>query len=170
MLIRHLHRVFHLLAAGLLLMATTAHAGSLTDFDGTAKSFADYTGKGKWVVVMFWASDCHICNKEAHQYVAFHNKHKDTDAIVLGVSSDGMVNKTAAQQFIEEHKVNFPNLIGTLEDVAAMYYELTGDFWVGTPTIAIYNPEGKFRGASPGAIPPSILEEFMSKEELASND
>lgn len=160
--------IYHILAAGLLILATSAHAGGLTDFNGTPKSFADYTGNGKWLVVMFWASDCHVCNKEAHEYVAFHSKHKDTDATVLGISSDGLDNKAAAQRFIDEHKVNFPNLIGSLEDVAALYYETIGDFWVGTPTFLIFDPDGKIRAAQVGAVPTAILEDFISQNSIVS--
>ncbi|MCK4744061.1 MAG: TlpA family protein disulfide reductase [Sulfuriflexus sp.] len=147
----------------LLLSASLANAGPLTDLDGTAASINDYTGKDKWLVVMFWASDCHICNKEAHQYVDMHARHKDGNINVLGVTTDGMENKAAAQVFITENKLNFPNLIGSLEDIAGMYYDLTGNQWVGTPTFFIYNPEGKLRIADAGAIPAKLIEEFIEE-------
>lgn len=147
----------------LLLSINLAHAGPLTDFDGNPASINDYTGNGKWLVVMFWASDCHICSKEAHQYVALHERHKDGNISVLGVSTDGMQNKDAAQTFIKEHKLNFPNLIGSLEDIAGMYYDLTGNHWIGTPTFFIYNPEGKLRIADAGAIPAQMIEDFIDE-------
>ena len=81
---------------------------ALYDFKGEASSIDDFAGEGKWLVVMFWASDCHVCNMEAHQYVDFHFVHSDKDATVLGVSLDGMANKVAAEEFIKKHKINFP--------------------------------------------------------------
>jgi len=34
------------------------------DLNGNIRTVDDYIGKGKWVLVMIWASDCHICNEE----------------------------------------------------------------------------------------------------------
>ena len=107
-----------------------------TDFDGKAKNIGEYAGKGKWLVVMLWASDCLVCNQEAHQYVDFHKLHKDKDAQVLGISLDGAAKKSDAQEFVLRHKVNFPNLIGEPMDIASMYQERTGNTWIGiTPNI-----------------------------------
>jgi len=153
-----------LFMTSLLLFASAfAQAGVLTDFSGAPRSIEDYTGNDKWLVVMFWASDCHICGKEAPEYVAFHNKHKDDNAHVLGVTIDGLANKAAAQGFVDEHALNFPNLIGNAEDIGGMYYELTGEFWVGTPTFFIYDPSGKLRAAQAGAVPAEILEKFIAE-------
>lgn len=153
-----------LLLASLLLFASAiTQAGILTDFSGKSSSISDYTGNGKWLVVMFWGSDCHICGKEAPEYVSFHSKNKDGNAHVLGISIDGLANKAAAQGFVDEHQLNFPNLIGTGEDIAAMYYELTGEFWVGTPTFFIYDPKGELRAAQAGAVPAEILENFIAE-------
>jgi len=147
----------------LLLSINLANASALTDLDGNAASINDYAGKGKWLVVMFWASDCHICNKEAHQYVDMQERHKDGNINVLGITTDGLTNKAAAKAFIKEHKLNFPNLIGSLEDIAGMYYNLTGNQWIGTPTFFIYNPEGKLGVADAGAIPAKIIEDFIAE-------
>jgi len=160
------------LLAGLFLLlgSNLVSAGPLTDMDGNPASISDYSGNGKWLVVMFWAADCHICNKEAHQYVDMQARHKDGNINVLGITTDGLANKTAAANFISEHKLNFPNLIGSLEDIAGMYYELTGNHWIGTPTFFIYNPAGKLRVADAGAIPAQIIEDFIAENSVASNN
>jgi len=159
------NKIIKLLAVLLLFVVTSfASAGPLTDFNGKAASLSDYSGKGKWLVVMFWASDCHICNKEAHQYVDLQKRNEDDgDIQMLGISVDGLANKAAAQAFVDEHKLNFPNLIGSLEDVAGMYYDLTGNQWIGTPTFFIYTPEGKLRIADAGAIPVRLIEDFIEE-------
>jgi len=46
-----------------LMLLSGVHAGELADFDGNPKAISDYSGKGKWLVVMIWASDCHVCNR-----------------------------------------------------------------------------------------------------------
>jgi len=132
------------------------------------KSIADYTGKGKWLVVMLWASDCHVCNQEAHQYIKFHQDRVNKDAQVLGISLDGVAKKNDAQEFIKRHQVNFPNLIGEPEKIATMYQELTGDTWIGTPSFMVYTPKGELLGAQAGAVPVPVIESFIERESAAT--
>ncbi|MDH3947455.1 MAG: TlpA family protein disulfide reductase [Gammaproteobacteria bacterium] len=143
-------------------------AGALQDFDGQSKSISDFAGKGKWLVVMIWASDCHICNQEAYAYVDFHFAHADDDAQVLGITIDGQAKKADAQKFIERHKVNFPSLIGEPADVAQLFSELTGVYFVGTPAFLIYDPSGKLRVQQVGAVPPELIENFIKQNTTAS--
>lgn len=162
-----------LFLAGLMLLVTLAPAAAtaatpLKDFDGTAKTIEQYTGHGKWLVVMLWASDCAVCNREVHEYVAFHKQHHDKDARMLGVSLDGDAKKADAQSFLKRHNVNFPSLIGEPLSVAAMYQNLTGDTWVGTPSFMVYTPDGKLLGAQAGAVPVSVIESFMQRESAGA--
>ncbi len=153
----------------LYLGAAVAHASTLTDLDGNPASIEDYAGKGKWLVVMFWASGCHICNEEAHQYVAMQARHKEDGNIqVLGITTDGLANKEAALAYINEHQLNFPNLTGTLEGISGIYYDLIGDYFLGTPTFLIFTPEGKIRAAQGGAVPAENIEKFIKKNTVAS--
>ena len=138
-------------------------AAGLTTFKGEAKEIEDFTGKGKWVLVMFWASDCHICNKEAHQYVDFHLAHSDEDAVVLGISLDGKSRYKEAEKFISKHNIDFPNLIGEPEIVAREYSKHSQQRWVGTPSFLLFNPKGEILAAQAGAVPPEIVENFMKK-------
>jgi peroxiredoxin len=144
----------------------SAYAKPLTDFDGKPSSIEQYTGQGKWTIVMFWASDCLICNKEARHYDAFHLRHKDRDAFVLGVSLDGQANKKAAVKFIKEHDLHFQNIIGEAEDIAVFFYDSTGEQWAGTPTFLIYSPQGKLTVQQIGAVPVPLLEDFLKQQAV----
>ena len=148
----------------LYLATGNVYAKPVMDFNDKPSSIEQFTGKGKWTVVMFWASDCLICNKEARHYDAFHLKHKDKDATVLGVSLDGKANKKAAAGFIKEHDLHFPNVIGEAEDIAVFFYDATGEHWAGTPTFLIYSPEGKLIVQQVGAVPVPLIEEFMKQQ------
>ena len=147
----------------LLIASQFAQASGLTDFKGNPKTIEDFTGKGKWVLVMFWASDCHICNREAHQYVDFHLAHSDEDAIVLGISIDGKAKFKDAEKFIYKHNIDFPNLIGEPEDVTAVYSKYSQQRWVGTPSFLLFNPKGELLATQVGAVPPEIIENFIKK-------
>lgn len=136
----------------------------LMDFSDVPMTLDSMTGKGKWSIVMFWAYDCHVCNKEAHQYVDFHKKHKDIDAEVIGISLDGSKHKKDAEAFIARHKLNFHNMIGEPYDVAGIFEDLTGADWIGTPTFLIFNPKGELKAQQVGAVPTDLIEQFMAKE------
>lgn len=142
----------------------------LQDFEGKPSAIENYAGKGKWLVVMLWASDCHVCNQEVHQYNAFHQKHSGKDAVILGVSLDGQEKKSDAQDFVSRHKVGFPNLIGEPEVVAGIYQNLTGSQWIGTPTFMVYTPKGELIGAQVGAVPPATIETFIENESQAAKN
>jgi peroxiredoxin len=165
-------RFWQVFIIGFFMLASLGHsyaAGPLFDMQGKPSSIDKFTGKGKWLVVMFWASDCHVCNREAHQYVDFHFAHSDTDASVLGISLDGLANKVNAQEFIDKHKVNFPNLIGEPEQVAQLFSQLTGVAWRGTPTFLIYSPQGELLVQQIGAVPTDLIENFMASHQANSN-
>ncbi|MGW8227820.1 MAG: peroxiredoxin family protein [Gammaproteobacteria bacterium] len=152
-----------------LLLVPVAHAAGLQDFNGKPKDISDYSGKGKWLVVMIWASDCRVCNKEAHAYVDFHFVHSDDDAQVLGISIDGQAKMAEAQKFIERHKINFPNLIGEPAVVANLFTQLTGTHFAGTPAFLFYDPKGELRAQQLGAVPIKLIEDFIKQPTAAAN-
>ncbi len=154
-----------LTAAGLLFASLPVWA--LSTFDGKPADVTDYTGGGKWLVVMIWASDCHVCNQEASQYVDFQFVHHDDDASVLGISIDGQAKKAEAEKFIARHDVNFPNLIGEPGEVAEWFARITGSAFVGTPTFLFYNPAGKLVAKQVGAVPTEMIEAFMQQQASA---
>lgn len=166
---RIIHSIYILVALLVLPLSATAQADGLKTIDGKPAKIEDYTGKGKWTVVMFWASDCHVCNAEAHSYVDFHLAHADDDATVLGVSLDGKAKLADAKKFIKRHNVDFPNLIGEPLDVTTKYMELTGRPWIGTPTILLYDPKGILRAQEAGAVPTELIEAFMKQFNPETN-
>lgn len=143
-----------------IVFASTSWA-ALKDFNGNTHKLSDFTGKGKWTIVMFWASDCRVCNAEIGQYIQFNQAHKDKDARIIGVSLDGQSGLSAARDFVKRHKVTFTNLIGQPQEVAKLYESLTGSDFVGTPSFLVYNPKGKLLAAQAGAVPTALIEKFI---------
>jgi len=157
------------MAFALVVFTGSASATSfMQDFNGTMHSLDEYTGQGKWAVVMIWASDCQACNQEAKNYVQFNKEHKDKDAFILGISTDGREKKAEAVKFIKRHGVDFNNLIDEPENVARLYSSLTGQAFVGTPSFLLFSPAGELRAAQVGAVPTDIIESFIAKETAAS--
>jgi len=148
----------------LLTSVSLAHAGGFKDFNGNPASIDDYIGKDKWTVVMFWASDCHICNEEIAQYVNFSREHADKGTRVVGVSLDGDARLADAREFVKRHNVDFPNLIGEAEDVASFYMSSSQQPFTGTPSFFIYSPAGELRIAQVGAVPAELIAKFIAEE------
>jgi len=144
-----------------------ALGGSLSEFRPGPAALDGFTGKGQWVVLKIWASDCHICNREAYQYVDFHEFHKDTDAVMLGLSLDGD-DPAAASSFIERHEIPYPNLIADYATGTGWYTSVTDRKWVGTPTFLIYDPSGKLRAQQVGAVPVALIEQFIADNTVAN--
>jgi peroxiredoxin len=155
--------IWRCIALLLLLGATSAAATDLQDLEGNPGAVSDYTGKGTWTVVMFWTSDCRVCNAEIHQYVRFHDEHHEADASVLGISLDGTAKKAEAKEFIERHLVDFPNLIGEPGEVAMLFSRLAGQPWLGTPSFLIYSPRGELLAQQVGAVTAEAIEKFIGR-------
>lgn len=133
-------------------------------FDNKPAKISDYIVNNKWLLVMIWASDCSICNREAGAYVNFNSRHEKTDVRVLGISIDGQAKKKAAELFIKRHDLNFPNLISEPDSLAGWFEKQTGQNWMGTPTLLLYSPDGKLKVQQIGAIPLTLIEKFIQRD------
>lgn len=60
----------------------------LTSIDGEEVKLSDYIGKGKVVLLDFWASWCGPCIKEMPSLVKLYNDYKDKGFEIVGVSLD----------------------------------------------------------------------------------
>lgn len=92
------------------------------DLEGNQVALSDYAGKGKYVLVDFWASWCVPCVEEMPYIKAMYGKYKDRGLDVVGISLD---NKEEA--WVKAvHDLDLPwhhlsDLKGNGSDVLAQY-------------------------------------------------
>ncbi|GAB6034800.1 TlpA disulfide reductase family protein [Galenea microaerophila] len=128
---------------------------TFVDLDGKTVKLSDY--RGKWVVVNFWATWCPPCNVEIPELTFFHTKHKDKDAIVLGVDyEEGDPQQIKA--FIKRKMINYPivRLPGKIDGKTTPFGPLKG-----LPTTYMVTPTGKVIASHTGMVDLKMLEDFI---------
>ena len=141
----------------------------LEGMDGNRHNLNEYIGKGKWTALNIWGTRCPPCMEEMPELIHFHDDHKNSDAIVVGVAIDfpsyGYARKDQVADFIEEYLVEFPVLLSD----ASISEKIGAGRLEGLPTTYLYTPEGKLAGMQVGGITRNILEAFINKYERQIN-
>jgi thiol-disulfide isomerase/thioredoxin len=135
-------------------------AADITRFDPKGSEFGQFRGQGKWLVVKIWLSSCHICNREAHNYVDYYEFHAGERVTVVGISLDGD-NQADALAFIDRHSVSYPNFIIDFQTGAGWFTSLTGESFAGTPGFLIFGSKGELRAQQIGAVPTDVIDRFI---------
>lgn len=157
------------LSAGLTVTAwAEVPSIALRDIDGRERNVNEFIGKGQWTVVVTWAHDCRICDREIGEMSDFHRAHSKKDASVLGVTLDGAAQVAQARRFIQRHKLPFVNLVAEPKQEVMRQFG-AGDF-VGTPTYYIYNPKGEIVGQNIGPVSRKEVEAFIASDKKVSKD
>ncbi|MDO4165224.1 MAG: TlpA disulfide reductase family protein [Bacteroides sp.] len=94
-------------------MKATAVGQQFTDFEmqtpeGKAVKLSDYVGKGKVVLVDFWASWCGPCRREMPNLVEAYAKYKRKNFEIVGVSLDQ--NGEAWKAAIKQLNITWPQM------------------------------------------------------------
>lgn len=94
-------------------MKATAVGQKFTDFemqtpDGQNVKLSDYVGKGKVVLVDFWASWCGPCRREMPNLVEAYKQYKNKNFEIVGVSLDQ--NGDAWKAAIEQLNITWPQM------------------------------------------------------------
>lgn len=107
------------------------------DTEGKTVKLSDYVGKGKYVLVDFWASWCGPCKMEIPNLVELHKKFNGEKFTVLGVNVWDQEAKF--KEALEAEGINYPQIyVPTDSEVNAT--ELYGI--QGIPQIMLFGPDG----------------------------
>ena len=121
------------------MLKKTAVGQMFTDFtveqpDGTKVSLSDYVGKGRYVLVDFWASWCGPCLREIPNIKELYDKYHDKGLDVLGVAVWDKPEDT--QKAIEEMQIVWPQIINA-QHIPTDLYGIQG-----IPHIILFAPDG----------------------------
>lgn len=158
----HHFRVSSLILFAMLMLSSAGFASEdfiLPDVQGVKHKLSDY--RGKWVVVNYWATWCPPCLAEIPELEEFHVKHKDKDAVVLGVNLED-IDAASLRQFIDEYSITYTVLRGESENGIPF-----GPFY-GLPSTYLISPAGEVATIHLGPVTRTAIEEFINSEAVPS--
>ncbi|MDR2423895.1 MAG: AhpC/TSA family protein [Prevotellaceae bacterium] len=118
--------------------------------EGKDIAISDYAGKGKYVLLDFWASWCGPCRSENPNLVALYNKYKDKGLEIVGISLDH--NRDDWKAAIEADKMSWVHMSELVRPSSA-----ANEYKVETiPFTVLLDPEGK------------VIETRLRGEDLAN--
>ena len=126
--------------------------------DGQQHRLNDYIGKGQWVVVNVWATACPYCRRELFDLASFHERHVESDAMVLGLTLDLATferpDKDHVERFASTYLIDYPLLLVSGDEAS----KVTGKNVHTVPMTFFYNPKGKMVYHFTGELDEVMLE------------
>ena len=105
------------------------------EYEGKVSKLSDYVGKGKYVLVDFWASWCGPCKAEIPNLIKVYNQYKGEKFDVLGVATWDKPEDT--KKAIEQMGIPYPQMMNA-QKAGSDAYGITG-----IPQIILFGPDGK---------------------------
>lgn len=125
---------------------------ALTDMTGKSLKLSDY--RGKWVVLNYWATWCPPCLEEIPELVLFHENHKDSSAVVIGIDME-MLQPEVLAEFVDDNFITYP-IVPLVPQMPA--FDNVENF----PTTYLIDPDGIAVVKHVGAITADAIEEFIA--------
>ncbi len=138
---------------------TAARGGrtdSLPDFslpDLNGREIASASWAGKVLVINYWASWCPPCVREMPTLIRAQQAYDPSQLQVVGIAID---TQDAVEQFLIDHPVNYPILIGDVSSIEMS--RSLGNRMHGLPFTVIFDRRGRRTFSQVGEVSATTLE------------
>lgn len=136
----------------------------LEDINGDQHTLGEYIGKGKWVVVNVWGTNCPYCRQELDDLIDFHEQHRDKDAIVVGLTLHwpgfGFPDREDIYYFALDFFIDYPLLMVDAETAT----KVIGKPVNMIPLTFFYNPDGELVLRLNGVITREQMEKVIAQK------
>ncbi len=130
--------------------------------DTTGKAYTPAELAGKVVVVNFWATWCHPCQKEIPDLSKAYDKYKSKGLVMLGVMSDQPDNNQLLN-FQSDYEMSYP-IVRSNSDILVSY-----SYPDALPTTFIFDRGGKQVYSHVGPLAQEKLEQVLAPLIAQSN-
>ena len=136
----------------------------VVDLSGQPANLSQMAAQQQWNIIMVWATYCPACKKDFPQLNAFIDQYRNDPVRVVGVAVDGPEKITLVARTARSYDLKFVNAVIDVNDFAGHYQFETDQFFAGTPTYMVYNPDGKLVSYGPGGMDFAALSAFMKAQ------
>lgn len=127
-------------------------------YEGQTSRLSDYVGRGKYVLVDFWASWCGPCRMEVPNLIKVYEQYGSERFTVLGVATWDDPEDTKAA--MEALRITYPQMLNA-QQAGSDAYGIEG-----IPEIILFAPDGTIlkRGLRGEAIEAAVSQALASAE------
>ncbi len=125
------------------LAVALAQPARLTPVDEAGYQKLAASGKGRVVLVDFWATWCDPCRAEMPQLVALESRYRDRGLTLVTISCDEPEQETGALEFLKKHRAPPPGYIKRPRD-DDKFINAIDTKWSGQlPALFLYDRAGR---------------------------